>query len=173
MNVRDFMRRSAGFHRDKPAIIAGDARLTYAQAWARGCRMANWLRSLGLEPGDRVGSLEPNNLEAVDFFLGAAIANVVRVPLYARNARASHRAMLEQTGCKALVVSEIYEDQVAGMADEVASLGQVLVRRSDYEQRLLSFPASDPDVPVRPEDGYVLRHTGGTTGKPRGVLFTQ
>lgn len=173
MNVRDFMRRSAGFHRDKPAIIAGSTRLTYREAWERGCRMANWLRSLGLQPGDRVGSLEPNNLEAVDFFLGACIANVIRVPLYARNARASHRAMLEQTGCRALVVSEIYEDQVAGMAGEIASLQHMLVRRSDYEQRLASFPATDPDVPVGSEDGYVLRHTGGTTGKPRGVLFTQ
>jgi len=173
MNVRDMMRRSATFHRDRIAIIAGDARLTYRQAWERGVRMANWLRSLGLVPGDRVGSLEDNTLEAVDFFLGAAIANVIRVPLYARNARASHQFMLDHTGCKAVVVAERYADQLAGLEREITSLEHILVRKpSDYEERLASFPATDPDVPVRGEDGYVIRHTGGTTGKSRGVLFT-
>ena len=38
--------------------------------------MANALIDLGLEPGDRVGVLEDNSVEAVDFFLGAAIANL-------------------------------------------------------------------------------------------------
>ncbi|HAG95495.1 MAG TPA: AMP-dependent synthetase, partial [Gammaproteobacteria bacterium] len=84
MNIRDMMRRSAQFHAHRPAIIAGESRLTFAQAWARGCRMANLLLSMGLKPGDAVASLEDNTLEAVDFFLGAAIANITRVPLYAR-----------------------------------------------------------------------------------------
>ena len=32
MNIRDMMRRSAVFHRDRLAIIAGEHRVTYAQA---------------------------------------------------------------------------------------------------------------------------------------------
>ena len=106
MNIRDMMRRSAQFHAHRPAIIAGESRLTFAQAWARGCRMANLLLSMGLKPGDAVASLEDNTLEAVDFFLGAAIANITRVPLYARNARSSHLYMMEHTHCKAVVVAE-------------------------------------------------------------------
>lgn len=173
MNIRDMMRRSATFHRDRLAIIAGEHRLTYAQAWERGLRMANLLLSLGLKPGDRVGSLEDNTLEAVDFFLGAAIANLVRVPLYARNARSSHASMLEQTQCKAVVVAEKYADQLEGMTDELPELQHMLVRQhSGYEQWLASFPATDPNVPVNDDDLYVIRHTGGTTGKPKGVPFT-
>lgn len=173
MNIRDMMRRSATFHRDQLAIIAGEHRLTYAQAWERGLRMANLLLSLGLKPGDRVGSLEDNTLEAVDFFLGAAIANIVRVPLYARNARSSHMAMLEQTQCKAVVVAEKYADQLEGMNNEIPNLHHILVRQENgYEQWLASFPATDPDVQVNDDDLYVIRHTGGTTGKPKGVSFT-
>lgn len=173
MNIRDLMRRSAIFHRDQLAIIAGEHRLTYQQAWERGLRMANLLLSMGLEPGDRVGSLEDNTLEAVDFFLGAAIANLVRVPLYARNARASHQYMLDHTGCKAVIVAEHYADQLEGMNQDVASLEHIIVRQKDgYEDWLASFPATDPEVPVDGEDGYVIRHTGGTTGKPKGVMFT-
>lgn len=173
MNIRDLMRRSAQFHRDRLAIIAGGHRLTYGQAWERGLRMANLLLSLGLKPGDRVGSLEDNTLEAVDFFLGAAIANLVRVPLYARNARASHAAMLEQTQSKAVIVAEKYADQLEGMNNEIPLLQHILVRQENgYEQWLASFPATDPEVAVAEADLYVIRHTGGTTGKPKGVPFT-
>ena len=175
MNIRDMMRRSATFHRDRLAIIAGEHRLTYQQAWERGLRKANLLLSLGLKPGDRVGSLEDNTLEAVDFFLGAAIANLVRVPLYARNARSSHLAMLEQTECKAVVVAEKYADQLEGMTNEISSLEHIVVRQTNgYEEWLASFPATDPDVAVDPsgQELYVIRHTGGTTGKPKGVSFT-
>lgn len=173
MNIRDMMRRSAQFHANQPAIIAGDTRLTYAEAWSRGCRMANLLLSLGLEPGDRVGSLEDNTVEAVDFFIGAAIANLVRVPLYARNARSSHMHMLEHTGCKAVVVAEKYADQLEGFTSEVACLDHIVVRQVDgYEAWLASFPDTDPEVPVHEDDLYVIRHTGGTTGKSKGVAFT-
>jgi hypothetical protein len=46
------------------------------------------------------------------FFLGAAIANLVRVPLYPRNARESHVHMLAHTGCRAVVVSEKYAPEI-------------------------------------------------------------
>lgn len=173
MNVRDMMRRSAINHSNLPAIIAGDARLTFKEAWDRGLRMANLLLSTGLKPGDCVGALEDNSLEAVDFFLGTVIAGMVRVPLYARNARASHQAMLENTNCKGLVVSEKYADHVEGLNQEIDSLEHIIVRqKANYEEWLASFPATDPDVEISPEDVYVIRHTGGTTGKPKGVAFT-
>ncbi len=173
MNIRDMMRRSAIFHKNKIAIISGDRRLTFAEAWERGTRMANLMLSMGLQPGDRVASLEDNTIEAVDFFLGAAIANVVRVPLYARNARASHQHMMEHTGCKAVVVAEKYADQLEGMTQDIPGLEHIIVRTVDgYEDWLASFSAEDPNVPVNSDDLYVIRHTGGTTGKPKGVSFT-
>lgn len=173
MNIRDLMRRSAHFHADKPAIIAGDTRLTFKEAWERGLRMANLMLSMGLKPGDKVASLEDNTVEAVDFFLGAAIANIVRVPLYARNARKSHQHMMEHTDCRAVVVDDHYADQIEGLNNEIKSLDHVIVRTKDgYEDWLASFPAEDPNVDVDSEDLYVIRHTGGTTGNPKGVSFT-
>ena len=81
MDVCSLMRRSARFHRDRTAVIESDRRLTFGEAWTRGVRLANALLEGGLEPGDRVGVLEDNTLESVDLFCGAAIANLVRVPL--------------------------------------------------------------------------------------------
>jgi acyl-CoA synthetase (AMP-forming)/AMP-acid ligase II len=172
MDVRTLMRRSASFHADLPAVIESDRRLTYGEAWSRGLRMANALLELGLQPGDRIGVLEDNTLESVDFFCAATAANLVRVPLYPRNAPSAHRHMLAHTGCRAVVVSESHADALAGATEEVPSLEHVIVRDDDYEDWLARQPDSDPDVPVREDDWFIIRHTGGTTGAAKGVGYT-
>ena len=108
MDVRTQMRSAAGHYATREAIVAGQRRFSFTEAWQRGVRTANGMLALGLKPQDRVGVLEDNTLESADFFLGAAIANLVRVPLYPRNARDSHLHMLGHTGGRAVVVAEKY-----------------------------------------------------------------
>jgi len=141
MDVRSLMRRSATFHADQLAIIEGDTRLTYRQAWTRGLRMANALLALGLEPGDRVAVLEDNTFESVDFFCGAAAANLVRVPLYPRNSREAHRHMLAHTGCRAVVVSQSHAEALAGIDTEVDSLEHMMTTR-------IGSPGSPIPIPI-------------------------
>jgi len=166
------MRRSAQFHSQYLAIIAGDQRFTYEQAWTRGLRMANALLALGLQPGDRVGVLEDNTYESVDFFCGTAAANLVRVPLYPRNSRAAHAHMLGHTNCRAIVVSASHADAVAGIDVDLPDLEHIIVRNDDYESWLASFAATDPDPVVNEDDWFIIRHTGGTTGRAKGVAYT-
>jgi acyl-CoA synthetase (AMP-forming)/AMP-acid ligase II len=166
------MRRSAGFHRHRPAVVSGDTTLTYAQAWTRGIRFANGLMSLGAQRGDRVAVLEDNCLASADFFLGTAIANLVRVPLYKRNSRQAHTQMLRQTGCRILVTAQDACDEVAGLVDELPDLEHVLVRDDSYEDWLAGLPDDDPDPGVEPDDFHVIRHSAGTTGVPKGIAFS-
>jgi len=172
MDVTSAMRRAATFFADREAIVHGRDRLTFAQAWERGCRLANGLRALGLRPGDRVAVLEDNSKEAADFFLGAGIANLVRVPLYPRNARDAHLHMVGHTGCRALVVGANHAAEVAGFERELPGLEHVLVRDEGYEAWLAGQPPGDPMLPIRPDDNYIIRHTGGTTGRSKGVAYT-
>ena len=62
MDVTSVMRRAATFFANREAIVHGDDRLTFAEAWTRGCRMANGLIGLGLRPGERVAVLEDNSI---------------------------------------------------------------------------------------------------------------
>src|SRR5215813_5726117 len=133
MDVTSAMRRAATFFADREAVVHGKDRLTFAGAWERGCRMANGLLALGLVPGDRVAVLEDNSKEAADFFLGAGIANLVRVPLYPRNSREAHLHMVGHTGCEALVVSEGYAPEVSDFPRHLPDLRHVLVRDGTYE----------------------------------------
>ena len=139
-----------------------------AQAWERGVRLANGLLSMGLKPGDRVGVLEDNSVEAADLFQAAAIANLVRVPLYPRNGRPAHTHMLGHTNCRALLVSEVHAHEVEGLQQELPDLEHIFVRDGGYEEWLASQSSKDPDVPVSPNDYFIIRHTGGTTGLFKG-----
>lgn len=172
MDVRSLMDQSAQLHAHHTAVIHGERRVTFADAWERSVRLANGLLALGIRPGERIGVLETNCLEAADLFAGAAIANIVRVPLYPRNARASHVWMLSHTGCRALIVSESLMEEVAGIRDEVPSIEHVLVRDASYEGWLASQSDVLPDVRIDPDDCLVIRHTGGTTGRSKGVAST-
>ncbi len=172
MDVRSLMRRSALFHADEPAIIVGSTRLTYREAWQRGLRLANGLLNLGLEPDDRVGVLEDNTVESVDLFCGTAAANLVRVPLYPRNSTDAHQHMLDHTGCRALVVSASHPSSVGGLIDKIDTLDHVIVRDDTYETWLASQSDTDPNPDVDADDWFIIRHTGGTTGLPKGVAYT-
>jgi len=172
MDVRTLMRRAAQHHAQRYAVRHNDTHLTFSQAWERGIRLANGLRKLGLQPGDRVGVLEDNAIEAADLFQAAAIANAVRVPLYTRNGREAHSHMLGHTNCKIILVSAAYAHEVAGLEHELEDLEHIFVRDDSYETWLAAQSAEDPNLPITPDDYFIIRHTGGTTGVSKGVAYT-
>lgn len=172
MNVRTILRTSCGFHADLTAAVADERRITFAQAWERGLRLANGLAALGLRGQEPVAVLEENGIASVDLYVGAAAANFVRVPLYARNARTSHLAMLRNTGAKILLVDAALAHEVEGVLDEVDTLEHVLVRDGSYEDWLARHDPIDPDPEIDPDDLCIIRHTGGTTGEPKAVALT-
>jgi acyl-CoA synthetase (AMP-forming)/AMP-acid ligase II len=172
LTVTSLMRQSARYNAHRLAVRFKHQQLTYAQAWQRGVKLANWLLALNLKPGDRVGVLEDNSLEAQDCFLGCAIAGLVRVPLYARNAAASHVHMLSHTDCRLVIVAAHYADEIEQIFDQLPVLETVLIRDETYEQQLMACSDKDPEVILDPEDWFVIRHTGGTTGNPKGVAYS-
>jgi acyl-CoA synthetase (AMP-forming)/AMP-acid ligase II len=172
LTVGALMRRAAVHYADETAVISGDRSLSFRDAWARAIRLANGLLAAGLQPGDRVAVLEDNSLEAQDFFAGTAIANLVRVPLYARDGRPFQLHKLSHTQCKALVVDSKYASFVPGLVDELPDLKFVFVRDASYENWLSCQSDADPNIGGSENDPHVIRHTGGTTGKAKGVAYS-
>jgi acyl-CoA synthetase (AMP-forming)/AMP-acid ligase II len=172
MDVPTLMRQSARFNSQASAIITTDRCLTFAEAWDRGIRLANGLRRFGIRPGDRVAGLEDNNLGAADFYLGCAIAGAVRVPLYPRNSREAHAHMLRDTGCKVVMADEAHASGVTGLEHDVSCLDAVFVRDDGYEGWLAVQDPADPRITVHDSDWCVIRHSAGTTGRPKGVGYT-
>ena len=172
ITVTGLMRQSAKYNASRISIAAGDRRLTYAEGWNRGVRLANGFLSMGLSPGDRVAVLEDNSIEAQDFFLGSAIAGLVRVPLYARNSTESHAHMINQTGASAAIVSKKYETELREALAVTKTVNHLIVRDEGYEVWLNDFSEVESSIHIEPDDWYIIRHTGGTTGKSKGVAYS-
>ena len=173
MDVPSLMRQAARFNQDRRALSVEGRSFTFREAWDRGVRVANALIAMGVAPGDRVAAVEDNNLAAADLFLGAAIAGAVRVPLYARNSRDSHKAMLRATETVVVFADGHYGASVAGVQEELPALRHVLVRDGGYEEWLAAQSGVDPMIQVTDDDWYVIRHSSGTSGRSKGVGYTQ
>ncbi len=172
MNVRDLMAQAVRCNRERIALIHGDRRLTFGEAWERGIRLANLLLSRGALPGDRIGSLEDNGISAADLIQACAIANLTRVPLYARNSAEAHVHMLANTQCKLVIVDAHYAGEMLSIRGQLPDLVDVIVRDAEFDGLLAESSSEMPSITIDPDDYYVIRHTGGTTGKPKAVAYS-
>ena len=159
----DFLARSAWVYRDRIAVVDGERRFTYAELGERVHRQAGALRAMGVQPGDRVAVLAPNTVAALEAHFGVLQAGAVLVMLNTRLQAAELAWILNH--CEARVA--IADPQLA------PALPQGIRTITDYETWLAagSFPAAD--IPAPEEDGFIaINYTSGTTGFPKGVMYT-
>lgn len=167
------LHRASQYYADRPAIRYSGGELTFREAWTRGQRLAAALVDLGLGPQDRVATLEDNRIGSVDAYLGAAAANLVRVPLYPRNSIEAHAHMLALTKAPVLLVDQsMATPDVLALRETVPTLRTIIVRGDDYEGWLERFAPLEKVACSNPDDIHVIRFSGGTTGLPKGIPLT-
>lgn len=170
MDMGTLLAKSVRLFAERPAVQWAGRRLTFAESWQRGLRCASLLDACGVRPGERVGVLEANSVAAVDLLLATAILGTPRVPLYVGGDRDRNAAGLVDTGAVGLVADGALEDEARALGEQ-AGLRWVLVR-DDYEERLAAAPPYQGELaPCSPEDVYVIRQTGGTSGRPKLVPY--
>src|SRR4249920_1039405 len=79
-----FLERSSRVWADKPAIVHGETRVTYAEFGASAMRLARALRASGVRSGDRVVYLMPNVPEMLVAHFGVPLAGGVLVAVNTR-----------------------------------------------------------------------------------------
>ncbi|WP_423456491.1 AMP-binding protein [Ottowia sp. VDI28] len=162
---------------DKPAIrmADGSGNLTYRELDERGNRAAQWLISLGLQPGDTVGLLLENHVRTFELWWGARRAGLYYVPISTHLKGAEVAYILRDSKALVLMASRA----TAGLAAEAA--GQLrpeeLPHRylvdgeapglASYPDALNAFPEVSP-LPEHPM-GREFMYSSGTTGFPKGI----
>ncbi|MBI3209000.1 MAG: long-chain-fatty-acid--CoA ligase [Candidatus Solibacter usitatus] len=165
-----FLSRSAFVYRDKVAVVDGERRFTYAELETRVHRLASALRGLGIAPGDRVAVLSPNTSMALEPHFGVPLLGAVLVMLNTRLHSSELTWILNHCEAKVLLV----DPQLAPVLEEVKKdLPSLRHFISDYEA-LLATGADRLENPPEPgeDDLMAINYTSGTTGFPKGVMFS-
>lgn len=158
---------------EKPAIImqATGQQVTYAQLEERSLRLANWLRSIGMQRGDVVALISDNDARVFDLYWAAQRAGLYITALNYRLRPEELKYILENSGAKALFVGNCPDDA----ADGWEHLSE-LRHRVDFDGHRKGFlpleeviaAASNVRPEIEPRGGDML-YSSGTTGRPKGV----
>jgi len=179
INAANAVRYWARATPDAPAITFGDETLGYAALDRSSNRLANGLRGLGVERGDRVGILSSNCPEYCEVALATLKLGAIVVPLNVRLAEPELAYIAEHAGCRVVVAHHDLADRLAAMREapgpqHVVIEGAAASPSGDALPlgALRSAIDADPDVAVAGHDPAFLCYTSGTTGQPKGAMLS-
>jgi fatty-acyl-CoA synthase len=180
--TRGLMQPLRGDDADRPALsLESDRTWTYRELHERSSRYANRLLALGAAPGDRVALLLYNALEYVALYLAVAKIGCITVRLNFRLGSEELEYALNDSGATVLCLHDSLLDRVEPIRNATAVRHHVAFRQGgehvpDWAAGQDAFESSspaDPEVsPPQLSDGAMLMYTSGTTGRPKGALWT-
>ncbi|MCC3474624.1 MAG: acetate--CoA ligase [Microcoleus sp. PH2017_25_DOB_D_A] len=189
------------WRKNKAALIwegePGDSRtLTYAQLHREVCQMANVIKELGVQKGDRVGIYMPMIPEAAIAMLACARIGAVHSVVFGGFSAEALRDRLNDGQAKLVITADggFRKDAAVGLKVQVdkalannaaPSVTNVLVvQRTKQEVQMepgrdrwwhelqKNASADCPAEPMDSEDMLFILYTSGSTGKPKGVVHT-
>ncbi len=161
----------------KTAVIDDAGRYSYAELAARANRAGNALLALGLMPEQRVALALLDGIDFMAVFLGAIKAGLVPVPLNTLLTPDDYAYMLGDSRARALVVSDVLLDRVAGRVEDLPHLAHVVVSGAGDRgghPRLSDLTAAAPAeltaAMTTPDDAGFWLYSSGSTGRPKGAI---
>ena len=180
--IGDLYDRCVQYYGENIALTYGDQNVTYAEMGYNGRRIASALQKMGLNKGDRVAFLMANCTEYVFCEYAVAKIGAIRIPLAVLLNPADHIYMMNTVSCTTLVYHEKMKDRVEQMMPSLESVENYICAAEDpgnvieghrHLQTLMHDHQPDVEaVAIDPEDLAGIYFTGGTTGKPKGVMLS-
>lgn len=177
-----FLARAEAAFADRLAVLDGDTQLTYREFGNLVTRTAAALRHYGVDPGDRVAYLAPNRTPLLAAHFAVPLCGAVLVALNTRLASDEIRYQLSHADARVLVLDSRYAEHLEAVLQEPSPVRQVVVvgdidhadlRVVSYGEFLSGTPETQLPRAVADEmQPLALNYTSGTTGNPKGVVYT-
>lgn len=152
-------------------------RYTFCEMHSRVHRLAHVLRDLGLSPGDRVGTLCWNSFRHLELYFAVPCSGMVLHTLNLRLSPEQLSYVINHAGDRVIFADRSLLPLLEAIRDQIGGVERIVVLPDtgdgDYEELLSAAPDSRVAWPDLDEHtAAACCYTSGTTGNPKGVLYT-
>jgi acyl-CoA synthetase (AMP-forming)/AMP-acid ligase II len=174
----DILLENSRLYPNAPAVGCEETTLTWAQLNERANRLAHGLVQLGAKKGDRVAFVSKNCHQFFEMWFGLAKGGFIGVTPNFRLAPAEFSYILNDAGANVIIVSEEFGEvlrQVSTKSERVTHIVGMGANHGfewDYETVVQQGFPEEPKIEVGENDIRLLMYTSGTSGKPKGAVWT-
>ena len=177
MRLVDYLDKGASLEPGAPCLTTDGVTSSYAEVQQLSQRVAAALLRQGVEPGAKVAILSANDPVAFTCVFGISRAGAVWCPINPRNEAKENAELLDLFECSVLVFQAAFAPLVQEIRGDLPQLRTLVCLDGVVEGALgwAEFLGSSEAAPVdaaTPDDVAMIVGTGGTTGRPKGVLLT-
>ncbi|WP_373090358.1 long-chain fatty acid--CoA ligase [Zhongshania sp.] len=189
MNLASILEHAARFHGDQEIVsrlASGDVhRYTYSDALMRAKKLANALKSYGIEAGDRVATLAWNEYRHLETWYGIAGQGAICHTVNPRLFSDQIRFIINHAGDRLVFVDPAFVALLEGIKHDLPSVELFIVlcdkdqfpattlnNAIDYESFIADQSSDFSWAELSEESPSSLCYTSGTTGDPKGVLYS-
>ncbi|MFC4048924.1 acyl-CoA synthetase [Actinomadura syzygii] len=165
---------------ERVALACGDRRLTYAELDEHANRLAHHLMDAGVRPGEHVAVQLYNGVEYAAALIATLKIRAVPINVNYRYVESELLYVYRDSDSVALLYDVEFEDRVAATVPDAPALkhliavgGTPTLRQAiAYDEALKTAANTRDGLPKRSATDRYIIYTGGTTGMPKGVMWT-
>lgn len=156
-------------HPERIAYVLEGNKISYSQYYSESLLISFYLKSLGINKGDRIGILDLNSSQAVNLISGAMLIGVIPVSLNWRSIPSEIAFVAEDAGVNHFFYGAMFAKgiEAANFSDKVHIHE---IEKLDYSSQIKNSEVADAAISF--EDTCVILYTSGTTGNPKGVMLS-
>ena len=177
MRLIDYLDKGASLGTESPCLTMADRTLSYRDVQEVSWRVARALHESGVQPGEKVAILSANDPISFACIFGISRAGAVWCPINPRNEASENRELLDLMDCTCLLFQHAFVTLIEQIRHNLPKITTFVCLDGSTPfsvsfDQWLNGMSTEPWHADPTDDVVMIAGTGGTTGKPKGVMLS-